>query len=318
MKWLITGGAGYIGSHVTKAMVEGGEEVVIFDNLSTGKTNRVDKIASIEIGDIRDSGKVEAVLRKHRVEGVIHLAAKKSVEESRRIPEEYESVNHQGTRILLKAAKEHGIDAFLFSSSAAVYGNPATGVVDEGSPTHPISPYGQSKLHAEEAVNEYLAAGMFNGTSLRYFNVAGAASRRLADTSKSNLIPMVLDSISRKQPPEIFGIQYATKDGTCVRDYVDVRDVAEAHLLASRVLQTGSLPQQINIGTGVGYSVKEIIAALLMETGSMMEPVVAPARRGDPSSLVANVDLAKKVLNFRAIRGLGEIVRTSVQYQSTD
>lgn len=316
MKWLITGGAGYIGSHVTKAMVEGGESVVVYDNLATGLAERVEDLAPLEVGDIRDIDLVKSVLLKYRFDGIIHLAAEKSVEESKRFPEKYNEVNHIGTQLLLDAAKDCYVEAFLFSSSAAVYGNPSTAFVDENSPTVPISPYGESKLMAEKAVNKLVNDGVLKGTSLRYFNVAGAVSKQMVDTSKSNLIPMVLDAIKGGQRPRIFGNDYPTKDGTCIRDYVHVEDVAAAHLIAGKALFTSALPPCFNIGTGVGYSVQEIVSALLRESGSGLLPLAAPARSGDPASLVANVALAREVLNFLAIRDLDEIIHSSITFQS--
>lgn len=315
MKWLITGGAGYIGSHVTKAMIEGGESAVVYDNLTTGLAERIEDLAPLEVGDIRDIDSVKTVLLKYKCDGIIHLAAKKSVEESKRFPEQYDEVNYFGTRVLLDAAKNCNVSVFLFSSSAAVYGNPSIGFVDENSPTAPISPYGETKLKAEKAVDKLVNEGALKGTSLRYFNVAGAASKKMADTSKSNLIPMVLDAITRAQPPQIFGNDYPTKDGTCIRDYVHVEDVAAAHLVAGKALFTSDLPRCLNIGTGVGYSVQEMIDALLRESKSNLRPLISPARPGDPASLVANVALAKEVLDFAASRNLDEIVHSSIAFR---
>jgi len=315
MKWLITGGAGYIGSHVTKAMIEGGESAIVYDNLAAGLAKRVEGIAPVEVGDIRDIDTVKTVLLKYKINGIIHLAAKKSVEESERLPDEYEAVNHGGTQVLLQAAKDCNVEAFLFSSTAAVYGNPSAGFVDEQSPTAPISPYGATKLKAEEAINKFINDGVLKATSLRYFNVAGAANKKLADTSKSNLIPMVLDAIKRGQQPQIYGDNYPTKDGTCIRDYVHVEDIAAAHLLASKALFASELPPCLNIGTGVGYSVQEVINALLRESNSDLQPLIALGRPGDPASLVANIALAKAILNFTASRGLDEIVHSSTAYQ---
>ncbi|OIQ81308.1 UDP-glucose 4-epimerase [mine drainage metagenome] len=297
-------------------MVEGGESVVVYDNLASGSAERIESLAPLEIGDIRDAELVRSVLLKYKFDGIIHMAAEKSVEESKRFPEKYDEVNRLGSELLLDVAKDCQVEAFLFSSSAAVYGNPSTGFVDENSLTLPISPYGETKLMAERALNKLVNERVLRGTSLRYFNVAGAVSKKMADTSKSNLIPMVLDAIKDGQRPRIFGNDYPTKDGTCIRDYVHVEDIAAAHLIAGKALFTSALPPCFNIGTGVGYSVQEIVSALLRESGSGLLPSVVPARSGDPASLVANVSLAKEVLNFTASRQLDEIVHSSVAFQS--
>lgn len=314
MKWMITGGAGYIGGHVTKAMVESGESVVVYDNLASGSAERVQGFAPVETGDIRDIDSVQSVLLRYKVDGIIHLAALKSVEESKIFPEKYEDVNHVGTQVLLNAAKDCDVRAFLFSSSAAVYGNPNVGFVDENSPMAPFSPYGETKLKAEIALNRSIDEGQLRGASLRYFNVAGTASKALADTSKHNLIPVVLDGLTRGERPRIFGTDYPTKDGTCIRDYVHVEDVATAHVVAGKALFVNQLPRCFNIGTGVGYSVKEMIDALLSESKSNLEPLMAHARPGDPASIVANVSLIKEVLSFTASHSLEEIIRSSVEF----
>lgn len=316
MKWLITGGAGYIGSHVTQAIVDSGDSAVVFDSLISGTADRVNEFAPVEIGDIHDLDKVKTILIKYKIDGIIHLAAKKSVEESMRIPKEYEYVNYLGTQNLLNAAKDCGVGAFLFSSSAAVYGNPNSMFVDEQSPTLPISPYGKTKLSAEKAVEAFVEGGILRASSLRYFNVAGAGSKKMSDTSKSNLIPIVLDAIARNQQPQIFGNEYPTKDGTCIRDYVHVQDVANAHVVIGKALFTHELPRCFNIGTGIGYSVQEVMEALIRESNSNLQPAIVGARTGDPASLVANVSLVKKALNFTAKRNLIDIVRSTILHQT--
>lgn len=313
MSWMITGGAGYIGSHVTMAMIAEGENVVVYDDLSTGFTQRVEGIASVVVGDIRNKSLVESTIKDYKVTGIIHLAAKKSVEESKLVPEDYDDVNHLGTRALLEIAEISGVESFVFSSSAAVYGNVSTGIAGETTTTSPISPYGESKLKAEEALKEYLENGKIRGISLRYFNVAGATSKQLSDASISNLIPIVLDDLASKRRPRIYGNNYPTRDGTCIRDFVDVRDIARAHVMASRAIITKEIPVTLNIGTGIGSSVREIIDLLVKLSASSLDPIIDNPRLGDPASLIADVTLARKSLKFASIYSLRETLESAVK-----
>jgi len=312
MSWLVTGGAGYIGSHVVDALKSSGEKIVILDNLSTGRAERLPKECEFIHGDIRDLSKVQEILLVKRISGVINLAALKSVEESYLNPIEYDSVNHLGVRNILEAAKNVGVKFFLQTSTAAVYGQTHSGFVNENSELKPISPYGQSKLSAEIALEEFSKGGFGFATSLRFFNVIGTKNNLLRDSSIENIIPKVINSIKINQPPKIYGDDYPTKDGTCIRDYVHVSDVAEAHVNVINKIGSAGFPKAINIGTGIGYSVKQIISAILLEYSSDLIPEVTARRPGDPSMLVANVDLARNVLGFEATRNLTDMIQSVV------
>jgi len=306
--WLVTGGAGYIGSHVLLKMKEAGFALVTLDNLSSGLVKRIPSGVNLVEGDICDSDLVSRVLNENHVEGIINLAALKSVEESKRIPDEYERINHFGTKILVDCAILAGVKIFIQSSTAAVYGNSESGFVSETSELNPISPYGQSKVLAEKEVARFVQEGGRRGTSLRYFNVLGSDSPVLKDNSKANVVPMVLEALAKGAPPEIFGDDYPTKDGTCIRDYIHVSDIARAHVLAAIKLQTGTLPPAINIGTGHGYSVREVMSEILIQSNSEVEPVVVGRREGDPAVLIARVDLAKTTLGFKSEKKLKEMI----------
>ena len=311
MKWLITGGTGFIGSHVALAFVEAGHEVLVLDQSDSKAHHKLNEIAPTFIGNICDTTTYVKDVENANIEGIINLAALKSVEESKREPKLYDEVNHLGTLRLLETAEKLEIRYFIQSSTAAVYGNNPKGIVSEQDELEPISPYGESKIEAERALNSFIDRGVLRGTSLRYFNVAGSSRQSLKDTSLDNLIPKVLLAISRNEAPRIFGDDYPTKDGTCVRDYVHVADVATAHLLAAEKLVNKQIAKAINIGTGTGYSVKEMIDALLQNNGSALVPIIEKRREGDPASLTANVDLAKTEINFSASKTLQDMVSSS-------
>ena len=310
--WLVTGGAGYIGSHVLLKMKEAGFALVTLDNLSSGLVKRIPSSVNLVEGDICDFDLVSRVLKENPIEGIINLAALKSVEESKRIPNEYERINHLGTKILVDCAIQAGVKIFIQSSTAAVYGNSEAGFVSETSELNPISPYGQSKVLAEKEVARFVQEGGRRGTSLRYFNVLGSDSPLLKDNSKANLVPMVLEALAKGTPPEIFGDDYLTKDGTCIRDYIHVSDIARAHVLAAIKLQTETLPPAINIGTGHGYSVREVMREILVQSNSKVEPVVVSRREGDPAVLTSDISLIRDLLEFRAEMSLFEMIRSSI------
>jgi UDP-glucose 4-epimerase len=313
MSVLVTGGAGYIGGHVVTRLRERGDAVVVVDNLSSGLLSRIGDVPHVNI-DLSSSAAVTAlrdVIRDYQVESVIHFAAKKSVSESAEIPLFYFEQNIVGLLNLLEALNDTAVSRFVFSSSAAVYGD-ARGLVLEDAPTTPTSPYGDTKLMGETILNRVSAASAMKVASLRYFNVAGAASPALADTSVANLVPMVFERIREGQPPFIFGDDYDTPDGTCVRDYVHVVDLAEAHLAALDYLAgTQQVSSVFNIGTGRGYSVKEVIDVVRAKTGFDPEPIVAPRRAGDPAKIVADVTRARDVLKWEARLGLDEMVSSA-------
>jgi UDP-glucose 4-epimerase len=316
-KWLITGGAGYIASHVADAFLSNGIEVVIYDSLYQGLESRIqylrkkhDKKIPLIIADIRDTAKFEEVLTIYRPYGIIHTAALKAVGESMEKPDEYFEVNHHATTKMLELVSKHGIKNFIFSSTAAVYGAPDhSNRINEADPKNPISPYGASKLAAEGEVDKFLSVSGNRGISLRFFNVAGTAAPELLDNSVENLIPIVINKIKAGQPPLIYGTDYPTPDGTCIRDYVDVRDIAGAHLAVAN--STGELPLAMNIGTGRGGSVREVIE-LVCEAAGSADVVVSEVQRraGDSSFLCADISLMTKSLSFRTKYSLEESIKS--------
>jgi UDP-glucose 4-epimerase len=312
MSWLVTGASGYIGQHVVQQLLLNGFEAVGIDSKPLWSGSPLIEKFTNYIGNICDLDFISGILETNAVTGVINLAALKSVEESMASPDLYEKVNYSGVQNLLSASKSAGVNYFIQSSTAAVYGASEDGYVDELSPTNPISPYGETKLKAEGALSEAMNMGTLRGTSLRYFNVIGSARPALKDTSTANIVPMVLSALAKNQSPKIFGDDYSTPDGTCVRDYVHVMDIAQAHVLAAQVLISRALPSAINIGTGKGYSVREMIHEILKQKGSSLVPEVLPRRPGDPSMLVARVDLAAQVLGFRAEKGLEEMIASAI------
>jgi UDP-glucose 4-epimerase len=316
-KWLITGGAGYIGTHIADLFIEDGKDVVLLDSLYQGLSSRVDYLRKkhntdipLEVVDIRDYTAIENILKENNFAGIVHTAALKAVGESVEKPDEYKEVNFTATTELLKLAQKHGVKKFLFSSTAAVYGSPDTmEPCKENGPLAPISPYGSTKLDAESKVTEFINTPGNSGTSLRFFNVVGTASHELLDNSVENLVPIVLGKLNKNEAPVIFGTDYPTTDGTCVRDYVDVRDIAQAHLVAANA--TGAIPPIINVGTGRGASVREIVKLVLEAINKSDAQVIeAPRRAGDPAFLCANVDLAATELGFKSKYSLEESIRS--------
>jgi UDP-glucose 4-epimerase len=309
--WLITGGAGYIGSHIADLFLDNNKEVVIYDSLYQGLESRIEylrkkhgKEIPLIVADIRDSTKFEEVLATYKPHGVIHTAALKAVGESMEKPDEYFEVNHAASATMLELLIKHEIHNFIFSSTAAVYGSPDhSNPIKEDDPKNPISPYGASKLAAEDEVNKYLAVPGNRGTSLRFFNVVGTAAPELMDNSVENLVPIVINKIKAGQPPIIYGTDYPTPDGTCIRDYVDVRDVANAHLLSANAEK--ELPLVMNVGTGKGASVREVIERVGASFGQENLQVIESERRaGDSGFLCAEVTLINRTLGFGANREL--------------
>ena len=315
MTWLVTGGAGYIGSHVVRAMLEAGEDVVVLDDLSTGDHGRIPGVPLVE-GDVLDGARVAATLDEHAVRGVVHLAAKKSVEESVRRPLYYYRQNVEGLRVLLQAVTEAGVPTLVFSSSAAVYGAPDVRLVGEDTECRPVSPYGRTKLIGEWMIRDVAAATGLRYANLRYFNVAGTADPALTDRGVSNLVPMVFDRLDRKQAPRIFGDDYDTPDGTCIRDFIHVADVASAHVAAAAALSTQRIDDlTVNIGRGEGVSVREMVTTIRAVTGTAAEvwsePVVGPRRAGDAARVVASADAIRAALGWRARHGVEEMVASA-------
>ncbi|MFE2377060.1 UDP-glucose 4-epimerase GalE [Streptomyces sp. NPDC059398] len=313
MTWLITGGAGYIGAHVARAMVAAGERVVVLDDLSSGLAERLPDGVRLVRGSVLDRGLLDATLTADGISGVVHLAGRKQVGESVEHPLSYYRENVHGLTVVLEAAVAAGVRRFLFSSSAAVYGVPGTELITESTPCAPINPYGETKLAGEWLVR---AAGRAHGIStacLRYFNVAGAAAPALADIGVHNVIPMFFDRLTRGEQPRIFGDDYATPDGTCIRDYIHVADLADAHLAVAARLDAdgGAGDLTLNVGRGVGVSVRELADLVASVTGMPMSPVVEERRPGDAATAVASGELIHRELGWTAGRGVREMVESA-------
>ncbi|RZB17261.1 UDP-glucose 4-epimerase GalE [Streptomyces sp. F001] len=312
MTWLITGGAGYIGAHVVRAMTEAGEQAVVYDDLSTGIAERVPDGVPLVVGSTLDGELLGRVLTEHSVTGVVHLAAKKQVGESVDLPLHYYRENIEGLRVLLEAVTAAGVPSFVFSSSAAVYGMPDVHLVTEETPCAPMSPYGETKLAGEWLVRATGRATGLSTASLRYFNVAGAASPELADVGVFNLIPMVFEKLTEGAPPRIFGDDYPTPDGTCIRDYIHVVDLAEAHVAVARALQASpGRDLTLNIGRGEGVSVREMIDRINAVTGHHRPPTVTPRRPGDPARVVASADRITAELGWKARHDVQDMITSA-------
>ena len=315
--WLLTGGAGYIGTHIADEFIRNGKSVVIVDSLYQGLESRIVFLRAkhgVEIPfikcDIRDYNEIENAIREYKIDGIVHTAALKAVGESMEKPDEYFQVNLDATKELIEIAKRNGVKKFIFSSTAAVYGSPdSMEPCKEDGPKAPISPYGDSKYQAESSVTAFINEPGNHGTSLRFFNVVGAAAPELLDNSVENLVPIVLGKLNKGEAPVIFGTDYPTADGTCIRDYVDVRDIARAHLAAANA--TTKLPPAMNIGTGRGASVREIIKLVLDATNKSDTAVIEnPRRAGDPAFLCADVTLAKSAMGFQSQYSLEASIRS--------
>ena len=312
MTWLVTGGAGYIGSHVVQAFGAVGLGCVVLDDLSSGHSEFVPEGVPLVRGSILDTDLVADTIVRHGVVGVVHLAGFKYAGVSVQRPLHTYEQNVTGTAHLLEAMSSQGVDAIVFSSSAAVYGTPDTSLVTEQTPTAPESPYGESKLIGEWLLRDQAAAAGLRHTSLRYFNVVGSATPDLYDTSPHNLFPLVLDAIAQGRTPRINGTDYPTPDGTCVRDYVHVADLAVSHVAAARALSEGRpLERVYNLGSGDGVSVREIMTAVAEVTGVDFEPAIAPRRAGDPARIVASGELAARDLDWQMRHSLTDMVASA-------
>lgn len=312
MTWLVTGGAGYIGAHVVHALRDAGFAVVVIDDLSTGMEQFVPAGVPLVQANLLDVDAVRSTMANHRVGGVIHIAGYKYAGESVKRPLHTYRQNVSAMVTLLDAAVDLGIDKVVFSSSAATYGTPDTDLVDENTPTAPESPYGETKLIGEWLLRDIAAAGDFRHTSLRYFNVVGSGWPGLFDVSPYNLFPLVFDMLYNGRTPRINGADYPTPDGTCVRDYVHVTDVALAHVGAARRLEQGQPIEPVyNLGSGSGTSVREIMTAIRSVTGIDFEPEIADRRPGDPARIVAAGDLAARDLDWTMRHSLEDMVASA-------
>jgi len=314
MSVLVTGGAGYIGSHVARLLSQAGTPVVVVDNFSTGLESRVLGLetAKIDLAEASSVSALEQLMNKHQVSAVIHLAALKQVGESVENPEEYFLKNLGGQANLLLAMKNSGVKRFVFSSSAASYGFPDVSLVSEDQHPSPINPYGQTKLIGEWMAANSAAAWGLRHVNLRYFNVAGTGFKDLADTQKLNLIPIVFAALKEGSKPKVFGDDYPTSDGSCIRDYVHVLDLAQAHIAALDYLEKDQRDYlTFNVGTGSGHSVFEVLDQIRKTTGINFESEVLERRAGDPPSLVADVNLIKQQMGWVAKLALPEIIESA-------
>lgn len=311
--WLVTGGAGYIGAHVACAFLVEGIKPVIVDDLSSGRREFVPEGAQFVQGSILDTGLLIDALREYDCQGVVHVAGFKYAGVSVQQPLHTYTQNVTGTVSVLEAMAEAGVDRYVFSSSAAVYGTPDVDVVTEDLPLRPESPYGESKLIGEWLLADQMRARpSLRGTNLRYFNVVGSATDDVYDVSPHNLFPIVIEMLLAGRTPRINGDDYATPDGTCVRDYVHVGDLAISHVAAARALMEGrDLQAAYNLGSGDGLSVREIMSAMAEVSGVDFTPEVAPRRPGDPARIVANGDAAARDLNWQMRWTVGQMVESA-------
>jgi len=317
-RWLVTGGAGYIGAHVVRSLLENDLKVVIVDDLSTGLARKVPSNVVFEKIDIAETNKLAQIMKSNKVEGVIHLAAKKAVGESMVNPSLYYKENIGGFISLLEAMSQADVKRIVYSSSAAVYGTPTENKVTEKSATNPESPYGETKLVGEWLLKADEKARQIQWIALRYFNVVGAANPELGDTGVNNLVPMVFRALSNNQRPQVFGGDYATPDGSCIRDYIHVSDLADSHLIAAQKLLNENYCGIINIGRGQGFSVKQVMDTISEVLGKNINYEVVDRRPGDPAQTIADVSKAKSDLNWEAKNDLKSMVSSAWQaWQNT-
>ena len=316
---LVTGGAGYVGSHSCKALAAAGYEPIVYDNLSRGHREAV-RWGPLIVGELHDAEHLTGVLRAHSVAAVMHFAAFANVGEAVADPESYYRNNVGGTLGLLSAMRRAGVGALVFSSTCAVYGIPARVPIDEATPLAPVNPYGETKLAIEKALHWYGQAYGLRTVSLRYFNAAGASPDADAGEDhdpETHLIPLAIRAaLDQASPIQVYGTDYPTPDGTAIRDYVHVSDLADAHLRALAYLAEGGTSATVNLGTGHGYSVRQVMEAVERVSGHPVARREAPRRPGDPPALVADPTLAFSLLGWRPRHSdLGSIVRTALEWQ---
>ena len=314
MSILVTGGAGYIGSHVVRLLQEKGHRVTVIDNLSSGFSDRIGaaKLVELDLAAEAATATLVELIKSESITSVIHLAARKQVGESVTKPEWYFEQNIGGMAHLLEAMRQTKVDKLVFSSSAATYGMPDTDFVNEDFDCKPINPYGQTKLIGEWMTANAARAWGLRAVNLRYFNVAGAGWPELADTATMNLVPIVFAALDTGKSPVVFGTDYDTADGTCVRDYVHVLDLAEAHVTSLDYLNRDTRDHStFNVGTGKGASVFEVLAEIKRVTKIDFEIDLQPRRPGDPPYLCADVSRIKEHLGWTAKRDLAEIIESA-------
>ena len=312
MAWLVTGGAGYIGSHIVRAFLKEGIEVVVIDDLSSGHAEFVPAAVPFVRGTLLDHDLLMRTFAEHSVTGVVHVAGYKYAGVSVQRPLHTYEQNVTAMATLLSAMQTSEVERMVFSSSAAVYGTPHTDLVTEDTPKNPESPYGESKLIGEWLLRDQSVAAGLHYTALRYFNVVGSGALELRDTSPHNLFPLVFDALIEGRTPSINGDDYATPDGTCVRDYIHVADLALSHVAAARRLDAGEpvLPVY-NLGSGDGVSVGRIMSTVSTVTGIDFVPVIGPRRTGDPDRIVASGELAARDLDWVMRHSLEEMVQSA-------
>jgi UDP-glucose 4-epimerase len=311
--FLVIGGAGYIGSHLVKALIEQHHRVIIVDNLSAGKASAV-LGGELIVHDFEDRAFLDQLFQQHQFSGVFHFASQIVVSESVKDPGKYYRANTAATLTLLEALRDHQVGPLVFSSTAAVYGEPLYTPINEQHPTNAVNPYGRSKLMVEQMLADFASAHQQKYIALRYFNAAGADPQaRIGEQHdpETHLIPLVLQAITGKRPPlQLFGQDYDTPDGTCIRDYIHVDDLASAHILAMNYLNNGGESGVFNLGNGLGYSVNEVVQTASKVTGKEVPRTYAPRRAGDPARLVADATLAKNTFGWQPqYSDLAEIIQ---------
>lgn len=317
---IVTGGAGYIGSHACKALAGFGYTPISYDNLVSGHRWAV-KWGPLEEGDVADRARLNEVIAKYQPKAVMHFAAYAYVGESVQNPSKYYRNNVAGTLTLLEAMRDQSIAKLIFSSTCATYGTPDSVPIQEDDPQHPINPYGASKLMIERMLQDFEVAHGLRSISLRYFNAAGADPEGEigeAHNPETHLIPLVLDAAAGKRSAiTVFGDDYDTPDGTCIRDYIHVSDLAEAHVLALKALENGAKTTAYNLGNGLGYSVREVIDSVARVTGGQVPYTVGPRRAGDPAALVGDATRAMQELGWRPrLHDIDTMVDTAWRWHS--
>lgn len=309
---LVIGGAGYIGAHICQSLIDNGYLVRLFDDFSNGLHRRIDgKFTNLVEASILDRSALVSAM--DGIDSVIHLAAKKAVEESVSNPLKYYEHNVGGTLNILAAMAVKKVKKIVFSSTAAVYAPSEKSAIDETDLLAPLSPYGATKVIAEELIKSVGVAEGFSTISLRYFNVVGSTKVEFADNSKDNLVPKVFAAIKRGESPEIYGSDYPTKDGTCIRDYIHVADLADSHLSALKRVESAKVHEVYNVGSGKGYSVKEMIDQISASMNKELTPKLCPRRAGDIPQLIAAISKIERELGWKPKRSLKEMIDSAWQ-----